>query len=820
MKQFYYLLICLLPLSVMAKEPSWAKRLPMADNNTYEYRCDGATGITADEAEQKAMAKVLRGTIVRLGLPVNQDDIIMAMSNGTPLEQVINMYHIPVNKVCSFSEKLDGGYRCYLLCQVGIHESISPIWTSFNKCGQTSSTDVVEIDFPLEWKQYEGEEYFASFKHEQFEKDTKESEAIETLLELAERELRNKLGVDEGDADFLTYTDHKSYYNSTARKDGEDGFVVLFIARKQLLYYYRSAVEISIENVNQSLDEAEELVETGQKGEAEIQLMFAQQQLNDAIRNTNRQMAYGVDISSAKSSHARLQKKIHNLQEKVKGDTKKGKRDKINNYIDIAVEAQQDARISEALKYYYWANVLVNSMEPAEANLIQRNGQTVTVWLPKQINDLLRAITFSYAGASPEDPEIGMINVSYQKKPVKSLDYQYFTNSGWSEQFRAKDGVGVLRFYEDENKEKKLILRIEYTFAGEANVDKEIISLLEKYPIDYSREATKNLNLNKITAVAEETITLPIKVSTNSFAKAGTGIKEGKYAVQIASLTEEECRPYKMMIDNICEAIRTRKGSTVMSYFTPQGKRLFLQLTKSGRISIMDKKNISFYRLGDNVVARAVRMSFDYPNNHKTFVEDVVFEFDAYKKVDNIRYMLERGTMEDIASQDDWSDAAKLALTDFLENYKSSFALRDTNYLYNVFDNNAIIITGRVITALDDKPQNGVGSTKEQIVYTRHTKQSYLKALSRTFNSNSFVNVAFSDLFIERDDSYKDSTIFGLRLKQIYSSQHYGDQGYLFLLMDLTNYEKPIIYVRTWQPKPDTDLLPGNGLFGLGDFNN
>ena len=194
------------------------------------------------------MEKVLRGTIVRLGLPVNQDDIIMAMSNGTPLEQVINMYHIPVNKVCSFSEKLDGGYRCYLLCQVGIHESISPIWTSFNKCGQTSSTDVVEIDFPLEWKQYEGEEYFASFKHEQFEKGTKESEALEALMTMAERELRNKLGIDEGDAEFITYTDHKTYYNSSARKDGEDGFAVLFIARKQLLNYYRAVATVFQDN--------------------------------------------------------------------------------------------------------------------------------------------------------------------------------------------------------------------------------------------------------------------------------------------------------------------------------------------------------------------------------------------------------------------------------------------------------------------------------------------------------------------------------------------------------------------------------------------
>ena len=476
------------------------------------------------------------------------------------------------------------------------------------------------------------------------------------------------------------------------------------------------------------------------------------------------------------------------------------------------------------MKYYFWANILLNSLPAAEIYRqqytdIDDNVQQVATWLPKQITTLLKDLTFSYAGQSEENPEMGIINVMYKKSPVKSLDYRYYTNMGWSELFRAKDGTGVIRFYNNENNEQKLTLKIEYAFTQETTIDQEITALLEQNTIiyPYDKDATKTLDIRKITAAQEGGMTMPIKLA-NIIHNANTDVKEGKYAgvSTIATLSEKEQQPYRLIIDNICEALRTRKTHTVKSYFTTQANNLFTQLTNSGRIAILDKNHISFYRLGNNVVARAVKMSFAYDSNHKTFVEDVVFEFNQDKKIENLRYMLERGTIEAIAQQEDWSDAAKLALTDFLENYKSSYALRDTNYLHHVFDDNAIIIVGRVIKPAKDQP-NIQFTNKEHIKYTQHTKQTYLAALSKTFKNNSFVNVAFSDLKITHATHFHEN-MYGLRLKQTFSSTRYGDQGYLFLLMDLTNYEKPIIYVRTWQEKPDMERIPGIGLFSDTNF--
>ncbi|MBR1425893.1 MAG: hypothetical protein IJ581_00420 [Paludibacteraceae bacterium] len=820
MKKTLLFCLTLLALCAYAKEPAWVKKRPLPENNTYEYRCEEATDQDRDAAEQKAMAEIINGAIMRLGLAVDAGDVQNAMQYGTPLE-VAEQYRIPINKVCSYTQKIEGGYRCYVLCQVALSAAIIPQWTPYNKCGSASSgKDVVEVDYPSEWKQYEGEDYFASFQHEQYAKgETKQAQALNSLLAVAERELRNKLGIDEGDNEFNTYTDSRKFYSSSARSDGEDGFVVVFVTKKQLLSYYRDATANYMDNIRQSLEQARSMADEGVKGDAEIELQFAQQQLNEAARNTNRLQAYGVDVTTTRNQQNMLQKRITELLDKVKGDTGRGKREKIANYIDIAIEAQQDARIAEALQYFYWANVLLNSFAAEEANLIQYNDgkkdNQLTVWLPKHINDLLKNITFSYAGNPDDEEDMGMVNVLYNKKPVKSLEYRYFTNIDWSEIYRAKDGTGVIRFYEDENKEKKLIVRIEYAFTAEANADKEVAALMDKYAIDYSKAATKQLNIRKTKTMEDNSMSLPIAVETGS-KKTGSSIREGKYAETTASvLSEEEAKVYSVMIDNICEALRTKKGTTVTSYFTPEGRQLFLQLTKSGRITVLDKKHVTYYRMGDNVVARSVKMSFDYPNNHKTFVEDVVFEFNPYRKIENVRYMLERGTIEDLAAQSDWSDAAKLALTDFLENYKSSFALRDTSYLHHVFDDNAVIITGRVVKPVGDQKRVNLAE-KEHIEYTRHTKSSYLTSLSRVFSSNSFVNVAFSDLYIT--PALQFPNMYGLRLKQTYTSSRYGDQGYLFLLMDLTDYENPIIYVRTWQPKPDTNMLPGDGLFGTDNF--
>lgn len=854
MKKIFLLAIYIFPvvLSTQAKsnQPKWVSKLPMPENETYVYRCESATDEDEEQARNKALAKVMENSLRMVGTTINSDAIGDAIRTGNTIE-TSDCALIGINPVCSYSERIKGGYRYYILCQVSKQAptaSWQPVFTPFRNCGPQSSNDMVDVDYPSDWRIYESEEYIASFKREHYERGKiKQSQALSDLYDLAERELRSKLGIDEGDVEFSAYTGRKE---KILNRD-EDFFVVYYISRAQLLNYYQTKDSTYTDYMKKSIVHAEELLDQAKtidqaasqlqdpsqllenakanRQEAEMELQFAQQQLQEAKRYCEIRRAYGADVTRAQALQASCSDKIVSMLKDIQGSNAQNKQqEKIFNYLGIAAKAHRDGRISEALKYYYWSYLLLNSVDPY--GNIQYEKESANKWAARQIRDLLKAITFSYAGETPDDPTMGVVNVTYQKRSVKSLDYRYYTNIGWSEAFRAKDGTGVIRFYEGENEEKKLTLRIEYAFLSESYVDKEVAILLQNNSHDeFSKEATKELNIQKITEKKDEGLDFPIALKTGSV-RSVTNAKEGKYADATTTtiLSDEESKPYRQILDLICDAVRERQGKTVLSYFTPQGMQWFLQLTNSGiikggrtsscRITIVDKKDVSFIRIGENVMARSIKMSFDYPSSHKTFEEDVVFEFDKDKKIDNIRYMLERSTIEDISKHEDWSDAAKMALVDFLEKYKSSYALRNTAYLDSVFDPNALIITGKVNTEKKDQRNIKYGSN-ENVEYTRHTKESFIKNLKLIFNSNSFVHLSFGDLLIlpKNDSSYPN--IYGLRIRQDYSvASGYGDSGYLFLLMDLSDYEHPIIHVRTWQPKPDFEKLPGNGLFGPSDF--
>ena len=55
---------------------------------------------------------------------------------------------------------------------------------------------------------------------------------------------------------------------------------------------------------------------------------------------------------------------------------------------------------------------------------------------------------------------------------------------------------------------------------------------------------------------------------------------------------------------------------------------------------------------------------------------------------------------------------------------------------------------------------------------------------------------------------------YGIQIKQLYNSATYGDIGYLYLMVDMTDADKPQIKVRTWQP----NQTPLEDLFHSGDF--
>ena len=152
-------------------------------------------------------------------------------------------------------------------------------------------------------------------------------------------------------------------------------------------------------------------------------------------------------------------------------------------------------------------------------------------------------------------------------------------------------------------------------------------------------------------------------------------------------------------------------------------------------------------------------------------------------------------------------------ILDYVEQFRTAYNQKDINFLNQVFSEDALIITGRVITT-----KHAEGFTSQKIQYNKQSKEQYIRNLSGVFKRNSYIKVTFDDIEVMRHPV--NPNFYGVTLHQGWTSNTYHDDGYLFLLWDFTNENAPQIHVRTWQPdKMGGKPLPKDDIFSLSDFD-
>ena len=291
--------------------------------------------------------------------------------------------------------------------------------------------------------------------------------------------------------------------------------------------------------------------------------------------------------------------------------------------------------------------------------------------------------------------------------------------------------------------------------------------------------------------------------------QVNTGALFDETAASIGNI--DTYRVYRKSAEKICDAIDAGSYGSVKPLFDDDGYDVFMGLVAYGNARILDRSHLEFLKFQDQVYCRSVKMNFRFPDNDKEFVEDIVLTFDAATgKITNLSFGLEAVSVTDIMEKTRWGDEAKLVLIDFLETYKTAFALKRLDYISSIFSDDALIITGRVVrkTVIENR-MIGDG---EFVVYNRQTKDEYIRNLAASFSAKDFINIRFANTDVLKMG--KGEEIYGIQIRQDYVSSNYGDTGYLFLLVDVKDPEKPVIHVRTWQPEPDPEF----GLYGPGNF--
>lgn len=470
-----------------------------------------------------------------------------------------------------------------------------------------------------------------------------------------------------------------------------------------------------------------------------------------------------------------------------------GRKAKVLDMVESAIKAEKKAKIDDALRYFYWSFELLKSLQHAnEVHFTCPDGKQrlLVTWIPEQINEIFSNIRVTPLSQTENEVEI---QVTYKDRPVNSFDYTYFDGMDWSNIYSAKDGHGVIDLRPGQAAEN-LRIKCEYQFAGEAHIDREIEGVMNLVDDTPFRDAYINVKGN------------PQPVQHEAFA-----IKQ-QDASTSAIASDGNYDAYLPILNAISKGIQQKNYASIQQYFTARGKDQFQKLINYGRAQFIGNSDVQFSKLGDKVICRGLTMSFGFRNNNRKFVENVVMTFDKQKKIDEVKFGLGKEAYNDIMLKGAWSQDARIILANFMEDYQTAYALKDLDFIRNVFDDNAVIITGRVT----NRPRNAMERSQyldsKIIKYNRQTKNEYLRNLEHCFAGNEYINIRFANNDVIK--AGKGGETYGIQIKQDYYSSTYGDTGYLFLMVDVNNPDNPIIKVRTWQPEKD----PNFGIYGLSDF--
>ncbi len=479
--------------------------------------------------------------------------------------------------------------------------------------------------------------------------------------------------------------------------------------------------------------------------------------------------------------------------------------ERVKDYVRGAVTAEKKGRVDNALRYYYWAYCLLKSIQsPAKVKFDYEGSQHYLLnWIPERIRDILSRLKMGVATYDKESGDMELL-ATYDDKPVTSLDFSYFDGTQWSSPTAAKDGIAQI----------------------ELRPNAVLSNIQIKFEYAYKRQARQDTELEMVMGIFNE-IPFP---QANYTLKVGSKGDMKKTNKQLAEVIREEAEventdkvaefsDYLSTIDKVMTAIRKKNYSSIRELFTPEGYQMFDKLVHYGNGTIIGQPNIAFYTFLDKVVCRSIPMKFTFKNNHRTFVEDLTLTFDNDKKIESLAFGLDQAAKNDIFNKavGKWNDEVRMVIATFLENYKTAFALKRIDYIENIFDDNAVIITGSYVKNARKTAENQKYLENKNVKYNKQNKTTYLANLEKSFRSNQFINVRFADNEVSKMGA--GGELFGIQIHQDYYSSTYSDTGYLFLMVDMNDPKSPIIKVRTWQPVRDPNVNSqferGSKFYGL-----
>jgi len=468
---------------------------------------------------------------------------------------------------------------------------------------------------------------------------------------------------------------------------------------------------------------------------------------------------------------------------------------KIDDLVRAGERAEELYKIGDALRNYYWAlKMSISIPEEQRSRMRADGGMLLTTELRERISTIMDSVQISVSKIEKEEEGNNVeLQFTYKSHPIAGCDYQYFDGYDWLT-VAVKDGVALAEIPADT---KKMLVRLEYEYRKLWKSDPMVNAVLEQLPsrLPYP-QAEKRVGVDEVKPVAPA----PVK-STKAVAKEMS-------VDTLSTCNKKEVLSQAEIVAPLIKAIETRRYDDVHELCSENGWKWFEKLVKYGNAKIIERNDLQLTAFANGYLVRGIKAAFSFKRNNKTFVEDLVF-YIKDDKIEGINFGLEQSALEDIMRHSMWDPQSRLVLVNFLENYKTAYALERLDYLNAVFSDDALIIVGNKLP--QPKVAEITAVDAESYEHNKLTKSQYMKQLERVFAKQEYVNIQFEDAAVKKTN--RTSERYEIIIKQNYYSASYADKGYLYLLADISNPELPIIHVRVWDENRNNLMNYGEWIF-------
>ncbi|WP_428234909.1 hypothetical protein [Gracilimonas sp.] len=493
----------------------------------------------------------------------------------------------------------------------------------------------------------------------------------------------------------------------------------------------------------------------------------------------------------------------------------------VKDIFDKAEEFEEEGNFANALKYYYFSIVLLNSIPEST---LMHNGDNLYTEPGFRIPDIIQSVRFEIISdemLTSKEREITLA-VLVDGEKAETLDFSFWDGSN-SVSAKSIDGTATLNLYGSSTQFNSLRINVKYSYYENKDEIKEVGDLWElvrRPPFNYPKE----LDLDQpITQQQKEEIKQKVALEPmNESFTLNTFMEEFAQTDAVEEVEAVDVEELKEIVPDHLKNLQAYFNEEKETEEWKEDEFLdnkLASLEKFNNLSISNNTSKSdINKTMEGWEFRQLSSTARYPSVNMQSKEYLVPDFDSTGTMTDINFGIMDGMYEEFRRASkfgkDWDK--RQVMIKFVEKYRTAYMTRDLNQLGTMFAEQAVIITGRVLK-VDESASNNFAYEQNQpsqpdVEYLRQTKQEFLERQKVLFASKPDIHLGFSTFNIIRKNNQEG--IYGISMRQSYTSTNYSDEGYLFLLIDF-NDEEPKIYVRAWQPKEWSEAA----LVELGNFN-